>query len=318
VSVYVRRGGDPFGGPPAGDGDKLCRVPDSDDEKLELDWGDRAHRDPAHPDQPLAPPPPAPVPASGLAPRAPGAPAAPPRTGHGQPGDPAGMSDNLRLQLQDLFAAAFVKVRQFRESLQMLVGWDQANKYEVISELGRPIFWAMEQPKGLLGSLARNFNPFYRNVTECITQDGTVAMKVTFPWAFFFRRGEVEAWDGRPMGVVQQRWGWFRTVFEITTPGGASIASIEGPWFRIIPWRDWVFEVRQGARPVGRIIKKWSGWFQEAFSNADNFEVQFEPGVDGRMRQLMIAAALTLDLTQFEQPSEHRGNRSLLGRMLDD
>ncbi len=227
------------------------------------------------------------------------------------------MSDNLRLQLQDLFEAASVKVRQFRETLQMLVGWDQANKYEVISELGRPIFWAMEEPRGFFGALSRNFNPFYRNVTECITQDGTVAMKVVFPWALFFRRGEVEAWDGRPMGVVQQRWGWFRTEFEVRSPGGAVMLTIAGPWFRLFAWRDWVFEVRHGERVVGRIIKQWAGWFQEAFSNADNFAVQFEPGLDGRLRQLMVAAALTLDLTRFEQREGGRSERTLVDRFFE-
>jgi hypothetical protein len=48
-----------------------------------------------------------------------------------RPGDPAGMSAELRLQLQPLFEADGVRVRQFREPLEMLVGFDQPNKYEV-------------------------------------------------------------------------------------------------------------------------------------------------------------------------------------------
>jgi len=113
-------------------------------------------------------------------------------------------------------------------------------------------------------------------------------MKVTFPWALIFRRAEVEAWDGKPMGRVFQRFDWFRSSFSITTPGGALIADIVGPWFRIFSWRDWVYEVRQNGRVIARIKKVWGGFFREAFSNADNFTIEFEPGLkDGRLRQLL-------------------------------
>ena len=233
---------------------------------------------------------------------------------HGLPGDPNGMSDELRLQLEGLLEGPGIRVRQQMEALQVLVGWDQANKYEVSGLDGRPIFWAMEEPRGVLGALSRNLNPFYRNVTECVTGNGTVALKVVFPWALFLRRAEVHAWDERLLGSVRQRFHLIRTRLDVLGPGGQLLLEIRGPMFRFFFWRDWVFDVFQQGRLVARVKRQWPGWFQEAFSNADNFSVEFEPELrDGRIRQLLLAETLALDLTRFERRGERTGWQRLLG-----
>jgi hypothetical protein len=225
------------------------------------------------------------------------------------------MSPTLQVQLSGLLDGPGVRVRQQVETLQVLAGWDQANKYEVSTLEGRPLFWALEEPRGLLGSLSRNLNPFYKNVTECVTADGTVALKVEFPWSFLLKRGEVLAWDGRRLGTLQQRFSLWRTCFDVLGPVGNVLLEIRGPMFRFFFWRDWVFEVFEHGRPVARIVRQWPGWFKETFTNADNFSVEFNPGFrDGRLRQLLVAATLALDLTRFE----HRGNRQGLERFLSD
>ncbi|MBL9037011.1 MAG: scramblase [Archangium sp.] len=234
------------------------------------------------------------------------------------PGDPADMSPPLRLQLDALFTGSRLQVRQFREPLEMLVGWSQANRYEVSDEGGRPVFWAGEAETGALAALSRNFNPFHRNTTECLTPDGTLAMKVTFPFTFIFRRGDVTAWDGRPLGSTQQRFNLLRLRVDVVGTTGATLLEIAGPALKFFSFSDWVFEVRQRGQVVARIRKHWAGWFQETFSRADNFSIEFEPGfTDPRLRQLAVAAALTIDLMGFEQKDSHRLSASnLLQRLL--
>ena len=264
-----------------------------DDSGIELDWKGRAPRE-------QGAPPPTPQ-QQGLA-----------QAGRGLPGEAQYMSEDLRLQLGELLTGPGLKIRQFREALQMLVGWDQANQYEVASIEGRPVFYAAEQ-RGALSALLRNFNPFHKRHVECLTLAGTVAMTIDFPFTFFFRRGEVRAWDGRIMGRIQQRFSLLRISVDIQTPGGATVLTIQGPVLKIFSFRDWVFTVRQGERVVARIKKHWSGWFAETFSNADNFSVEFEDGfTDARLRQLMVAAALTLDLVNFEQKSDRGSAFNLL------
>ncbi len=265
-----------------------------DDSGLELDWKGRAAREPG------APPPTAAQ--QGLA-----------QAGKGLPGEVQYMSDDLKLELNELLTGPGLKVRQFREALQMLVGWDQANQYEVTSIEGRPVFYAAEK-RGTLAALLRNFNPFHQRYVECLTPAGTVAMTIDFPFTLFFRRGEVRAWDGRLMGRIQQRFSLLRIAVDILTPGGVTQLTIQGPVLKIFSFSDWIFTVRQGERVVARIKKHWAGWFAETFSNADNFSIEFEDGfTDARQRQLMVAAALTLDLVNFEQKSDKGSLLNLLG-----
>ena len=56
---------------------------------------------------------------------------------------------------------------------------------------------------------------------------------------------------------------------------------------------------------VATIRKRWSNLTQELFTDADNFGVEFEPSLtDGRLRQLVLAATLAIDLLHFERKTE--------------
>jgi Scramblase len=47
---------------------------------------------------------------------------------------------------------------------------------------------------------------------------------------------------------------------------------------------------------------KWGGFFREAFTSADNFEIEFEPEFqDAVLRQLVFAAALTLNHMTYQR-----------------
>lgn len=258
------------------------KLPSMSDD-LELDWKGRAPRN----ERDAAA---APAPQVGLA-----------QPGKGLPGEPQHMSDELRLQLAGVLNDPELKVRQFRETLQMLIGWDQASQFEVSGADHRPIFYAVEQ-RGFLSALLRNFNPFHQRHIECMTLGGTRALTIDFPFTLILRRGEVKAWDGRVMGRVQQRFSLLRTWLDIETPGGAVQLSIVGPILKFFSFSDWVFEVRRGETVVAKIKKHWGGFFAETFGTSDNFTIAFDDGfTDGRLRQLLVAAALTLDLARFEQ-----------------
>lgn len=242
----------------------------------------------------------------------------PPARRSSAPGAPSDMSETLRLQLGPLFSDDQIKVRQFREQLEMIIGWQQANRYEVASQDGRPIFWAGEQGGGTLGALSRNFNPFHRNTTDCMTADGTLAMQITFPFAWFFRHGKVTGWDGRDLGSTQQRFSLLRTRVDVLGTNDNVLLEIFGPMLKVFSFRPWVFEVKQRGEIVARIRKHWSGWFQELFSRADNFTIDFEPSfTDPRLRQLLVAAALTIDMVNFEQKDRGSSPINLIGRLFE-
>ena len=80
------------------------------------------------------------------------------------------------------------------------------------------------------------------------------------------------------------------------TARGNELGEIIGPFFK-----PWTFELTVGGRVIGHIKKKWSGLLKEAFTDADNFEVEFAPDTDPRWKALALAAAVLLDVVHFER-----------------
>jgi hypothetical protein len=53
---------------------------------------------------------------------------------------------------------------------------------------------------------------------------------------------------------------------------------------------------------VATVEKKWSGLLTEAFTDKDNFAVKYDdPNLSNEERQLVLAAALFIDLQYFER-----------------
>lgn len=276
-------------------------------DELELDWGSRKPRGADQQNEPQEQPPPeardqladriSRIEGAGIQAQA--------RSKGLPPGHPNAMPQGLLFRVGRFFSDRSLRISQAFEVAQALVGWDQANRYSVRSEDGSHLFTAAEQSSGVLGALSRNFNPFYRNTTDCLTDDGSLFMRLTFPFRFLFKRCEVLAWNEQPLGAVQNRFHLLKYRGDIMGTNDAVLLEVHGPWLKILSWTDWEFEVRKGERVVARIKKHWSGFFKEAFSTSDKLSVEFEDVPDPRLRQLVFAAALMVDKSAFEQ----RGRR---------
>lgn len=236
------------------------------------------------------------------------------KPGKGMPGDPQHMSLELRLALAGLLEGPGLRVQQQKEWAEILVGWETRNRYVASDANGRPVVYVGETGDGWQSSVLRNFWPFYPVRLECMTLGGTLALTVERPWSFLFARAEVTAWDGRPLGRIQQRWRFVGRRLDILSPAGVELATVEGPYFK-----PWTFQVKQKGVEVAVIRKQWAGLAQEMFTRADNFGVEFKPGcTDPRLRQLILAATLLVDFTYFEQKGRGRGGSTgLLPSILD-
>ena len=224
--------------------------------------------------------------------------------GRGTPGDIRYMGPEVRQALNPLLEGSGLCVRQIHEWAEILVGWETGNRYEAIDQNGQFMLYIGETGEGWGNALLRNFWPFRRVELECMTKGGTLALRIEQPWTFFFTYVEVKAWDGRLMGIIQQRFGLLRRTFDLCTPGGAVLATLEGPL-----WRPWTFTVRQRGEEVAVIRKQWSGFISESLTDADTFGVEFQPGLtDPRLRQLVLAATLMVDLAYFEQRTSGTGS----------
>ncbi|GHG89298.1 phospholipid scramblase-related protein [Comamonas sp. JC664] len=271
------------------------KPPSSDTTGLELDWGGRSRRQP----EPIA--------SAALEPLS--EVEVPSGAGKGLPGDPKHMSTEMRMALQGMMETPALRMRQFREGLEIIFGAETRNRYEVCDDTGRVALYVEEEARGFGAMLRRTFWPFYKARMECMTLGGVVALVVERPWSFILTKADVLAWDGRLMARIQQRFTLLGRQLDIVTPGGAVIATVKGPLLR-----PWTFRIFQNDAEVAVVRKRWAGFFQESFTAADNFTLDFQPQcTDFRLRQLVLAVAVLVDLTYFEDNSP----RSVVGPGLD-
>jgi uncharacterized protein YxjI len=192
-----------------------------------------------------------------------------------------------------------LSVRQRKNWMEIITSFDARNKYVVYDEAGNPVFNVEEQGSGF-GSLMkriflRNMRPFTSHVEDLAGQGNLLVLKK--PFRFIFHRLDVHDAAGNHLGSIQKRWTWFRRKYTVEGPDGGEIATLYGPFFR-----PWTFKILLpgNEHEVGMIQKKWSGLLKEAFSDADNFWVDFGSIDDPQLRAVLFAATALIDIVHFE------------------
>ena len=192
-----------------------------------------------------------------------------------------------------------LSVRQRKNWMEIITSFDARNKYVVYDESGNPVFNVEEQGSGF-GSIMkrlflRNMRPFTSHVDDLAGQGQLLVLKK--PFRFIFHRLEIRDPSGNLLGAIQKRWTWFRRKYTVEGPNGQEIATLFGPIFR-----PWTFQIQLPGSDaeVGMIQKKWSGLLKEAFSDADNFWVDFAAISDPQLRAVLFAATVLIDIVHFE------------------
>lgn len=194
-------------------------------------------------------------------------------------------------------------LRQERSVVEALTGLDTPNRYVLLHPETGAILGGAEEEAGGVAQLFRRWflhagRPFTMHVSAL--DGGPAVLRVERPWRFFLSRVEVWDADGRLVGVVRQRFTWLRRRLDLEGAGGRTIARVVGPILR--PWTFLVEQGPEGAgREVGRIEKRWSGFGTELFTDADTFLLTFPQDAGALLRRLLLAAAILVDYSWFEQ-----------------
>ncbi len=193
--------------------------------------------------------------------------------------------------------AESVRVRQQIEVGEILTGFQVRNRYVIDDGNERVVLRAEEVANGAGGFVARQFFKGNRPFTvQVFDAHNEVVLEVVRRWTLFFARARVSDGRGNALGVLQQRWAWFRRRYTLEDPYGRELAELHGPFFR-----PWTFQIQVRGKVNGFIRKKWSGLGKEAFTAADNFAVELGPSLDGVQRALCVAATLLIDYVHFER-----------------
>ena len=184
-------------------------------------------------------------------------------------------------------------VRQKKEWGEILTGFETKNRYAVSDNADQQVYWAAEESSVLARLFLKAWRPFAIHI---LTTDGHPAIKNTRPFKFYFHEMHISGADGQRFGTIKREFSILSKKFTVEDAQGLEIFKIFGPIFH-----PWTFKILKNDIEVGKILKKWSGLGKEAFTDADNFSIDFPAGTDAKQKAVLLGALFLIDMLYFEQ-----------------
>ena len=186
-----------------------------------------------------------------------------------------------------------IGVRQRRKFFEM------RNQYDLLDETGATV-GVIEQvgqsPFTFLARLFSDLDLMLPVTLEVKDASGTTVLRLHKAWF----RLQVDATDpttASRVGSVRKRLRLGKASFDVTAADGSLLGTLQAKNWRA---RDFAL-VDPAGRERGRVTKQWRGLLTEFATDADSYAVTFPPDADAPTRRLMLAAALSVDLTMKQK-----------------
>ena len=201
--------------------------------------------------------------------------------------------------MEKLEAIRDLVVRQRKEWGEIITGFETRNRYSIEDVHGQQLYVAAEASGStMMRIFLRAWRPFTIGIFS--GSSDTMALKITRPFRWYFHRVEVEDGQGESLGVIGRQFSMLNRKYVVSREGGLEDYYIEGPL--LSPWTFYIKDSK--GEEHGKITKKWSGLFKEAFSDADNFGVTWPAQWDTRFKSLMLGAVFLIDFIHFENKAQ--------------
>ncbi len=174
-----------------------------------------------------------------------------------------------------------------------------ANNYDIHDpETDAVVMECREDDLGIFTRILRftdykRYTPFDIRVS---TPDGRQVVRVTRGAAFI--RSIVDVFDehDQPMGSFKQKVLSIGGAFTIVDTEDRELCKLTGKW------TSWDFSFTAGEVELAHVTRKWSGLGKELLTSADNYILEISDAVppDGRVRQLILAAVMCIDMVLKE------------------
>ena len=135
--------------------------------------------------------------------------------------------------------------------------------------------------------------PFLLEIKDDIDQ---VEATISRGWTFFMSKITIADPDGNKIGMVTQKFKFFKPTFNISDKDDKPIATITGDW------KAWNFVIKDAqGKEIGKVSKKWAGLAQEIFTTADKYNVNLIEDITNKEHKMAImASAITIDMVLKE------------------
>jgi len=194
-------------------------------------------------------------------------------------------------QLKDLPG---LMIRQKTDLAEALIGFEQKNKYAVMTEAGDTVCFAAEEGGNfVLRMLLKGYRPF---TIAIVSESGERLLTLKRPFRFFFSRLDIMDAGGVRLGTIEREFALLRRIYKVMDASGTEVFKLFGPILR-----PWTFQVMRDGGEIGKITKKWSGLLKEAVTKADNFGVTFPPDLDVKQKAILLAGVFLIDFVHFER-----------------
>nr|XP_012419745.1 PREDICTED: phospholipid scramblase 1 isoform X2 [Odobenus rosmarus divergens] len=238
---------------------------------------------------------------------------------YNQPGGPAGVPCmpepppqlDCPPGLEYLSQIDQILVHQQIELLEVLTGFESNNRYEIKNSFGQRIYFAAEDTDFCTRNCCGPSRPFTMRILDNM---GREVMTLERPLRCSscccpccLQEIAIYAPPGVPIGYVTQIWHPCLPRFTIQNERREDVLKIIAPCLLCSCCADVDFEIRSldEENVVGKISKQWTGFMREAFTDADNFAIQFPLDLDVKMKAVMLGACFLIDFMFFESS----GNR---------
>ncbi|KAG7330160.1 hypothetical protein KOW79_006382 [Hemibagrus wyckioides] len=200
-----------------------------------------------------------------------------------------------------------ILIHQKVELLEAFIGFETNNQYEIKNSVGQKIYKAKEKndccTRNCCGSL-RSFDMKIKDNSDREVIRLIRPFRCASCWCpCCMQELEVQAPPGTTIGYVTQDWHPCYPKFSIKGANKETLMKLEGPCLACNCCGDVNFELKgkDGGKSIGRISKQWSGLLKEAFTDADNFGIQFPLDMDVKMKAVLMGACFLIDFIFFEK-----------------
>ncbi len=176
--------------------------------------------------------------------------------------------------------------------------FETRNRYRISDATGRPVGYAAEERKGLLGFVFRQLLGHWRHFEiHFYDNQRREVLHAVHPFRIYFSRLEVFNANQQRIGAIQKRFSILTKRFCVENARGVPVMEVASPI-----WKLWTFPFVAKGREVAFVKKKWSGLLSEGLTDRDDFRVEFDSAtLDNDTRNVILAAAIYVDLAYFER-----------------
>ena len=204
-------------------------------------------------------------------------------------------------QLQQMLMQDAIIVQQATEMGNVLLGIEGSNKYDVYGPTGHKLGAVAEVSGGAGGFILRQI---FNNARACKLQifdmQGQEIGLIDKPFRFIFSEMAAIGKNTEGMGEVGRvkRVGLIARNYTISV-GGVNQFSIKSSLFQFGRIQ---FDITRNGIIVASIAKKYEGFMKMAFTQADNFSIQFfDKNITFEERYTLFATLFLIDFDVFEQ-----------------